>query len=324
MRTSAQRVCESTVETFIKRFLRYIEFERGYTSNTLAAYQNDLSQLVTWLHEAGCQEWGALTPELLEQFVTWLQGQGYSSATVARKVAAARSLLHFLFTEGVIRQELAEWLHQMKVGRRLPHTLTRGEVEQLLAQAAAEETPLGLRDRALLELLYATGLRASEAVQLTLREVDLENGTVRCLGKGNKERIIPLHAQAQAILRRYVQEGRPFLLQDPNQLTLFLNQRGEPLSRQGLWFIIQHYADAAGLDAQVTPHTLRHTFATHLLDGGADLREVQQFLGHANITTTQIYTEVSSRRKREAYDRAHPRAHAPQDPLENQEPQAAE
>jgi len=293
----------------VRRFLHYIRFERGYTSNTISAYENDLGQFERFAQTLKIGEWRALTPEVLEQFVAMLQDRRYSPATVSRKVAAVRSFIHFLFAEGVVNHELVDWLHQPKVGKRLPRTLSQSEVKQLLDLAAIEQTPLGLRDQALLELLYATGMRASEIVNLKVDDVDFEKGLVRCMGKGNKERVIPLHQTVQESLHRYLDDGRLFLLREAAERTFFVNRIGNPLTRQGVRFLVQNYAQAAGLGAWVTPHTLRHTFATHLLDGGAELREVQQFLGHANITTTQIYTEISSRRKRDAYDKAHPRAH---------------
>ena len=296
------------MQTRLKQFLDYVQYERGYAANTVAAYRRDLAQLLDFMQGQEVTSWSALTPELLERFVASLQAQDYSDATVARKIAAARSFLHFLFTEGDLPRELTEWLPQPKVGRRLPHALTEEEVERLLGAAAAADTPLKLRDRALLEVLYATGLRATEAVALRASDVDLTGGVLRCVGKGNKERLIPLHPRAQQILGRYLSEARPFLLTNASETTLFLNRVGHSLTRQGLWFIIQQYAREAGLEERVTPHTLRHSFATHLLDGGAELSEVQQFLGHVSITTTQIYTEVSSQRKRAVYDQAHPRA----------------
>ena len=301
------------MQTHLKQFLNYMQYERGYAANTLAAYRRDLEQLRTFMVTQDLQSWAALSPELLERFGAMLQTQAYSPATVARKIAAARSFLHFLFTEGIVTQELTEWLPQPKVGRRLPHALSQEEIEQLLEAAAGQETPLKLRDQALLEVLYATGLRATEAIALRASDVDLNSGVLRCMGKGSKERLIPLHPRARQILSRYLKEARPFLLTNAGEPILFLNRVGQPLTRQGLWFIIQQYAREAGLEDRVTPHTLRHSFATHLLDGGADLREVQEFLGHASITTTQIYTEVSSQRKRAVYDQAHPRAFESED-----------
>lgn len=292
----------------LQNFLHYIQFERGYTNNTLSAYRTDLNQFEKFALKHNLQHWEELSPEILEHYVTMLQSHDYKDSTVARKVAAVRSFLNFMFSEGVITRALVDWLHQPKVGKRLPHTLSVAEVSRLLLAASHEKTPMGLRDRALLELLYATGLRASEATHLLIDDVDLKQATVRCLGKGNKERMVPLYPLVRDSMHVYAEEGRSFLLCDANERGFFLNKSGNPLTRQGLWFLVRHYAEAADLGDWVTPHTLRHTFATHLLDGGADLREVQQFLGHANITTTQIYTEISSRRKREVYDRAHPRA----------------
>lgn len=297
------------MDTDLHRFLQHVQFERGFSANTIAAYKGDLAQFREYVEASAVTQWSALRPEVLEGFVASLQERDYSTATVGRKVAAARSFLHFLFAEGVVARELVDWLRQPKLGKRLPHTLSREAVKQLLDAASVEETPLALRDRALLEIMYATGMRASETLNLKVGDVDLANSTALCMGKGSKERLIPLYPAARDSVRRYIEEGRPFLLRDTAEKTLFLNNRGAALTRQGLWFLVHHYALAADLGDDVTPHTLRHTFATHLLDGGADLREVQQFLGHASITTTQIYTEVSSQRKREAYDRAHPRAH---------------
>ena len=296
------------MEAQLQQFLQYLKVERGYATNTLTAYKLDLQQLREMVCADDVQQWQSLTPDVLERYCAGLIQQNYSDATVARKIAAARSFLQFLFSEGVIAEELTTWLRHPKVGRRLPKPLQTQEVERLLEAVAGQETPLGLRDRALLELLYAAGLRVSEMISLRTDALDLEGNTVRCVGKGNKERIIPLHVTARAALELYLREGRPFLLRDAGEPCLFLNHVGRPLTRQGLWFILRHYAEKAGLETSVTPHVLRHSFATHLLDGGADLREVQQFLGHANISTTQIYTEVSSHRKRETYDRAHPRA----------------
>jgi integrase/recombinase XerD len=318
------------MDSLLQQFLHHLKYERGYAPNTLAAYERDLSQFHTYLEEVqlatsatqatlnATEEhnvaFDELTPEDLEGYLSALQTRDYKSATVARKVAATRAFLRFLYAEGVIKHELLDWLHQPKAERRLPRALSRAQIERMLHYAALEETPLALRDRALLELLYATGMRASEIIHLRRRDIDLATGTVRCLGKGDKERIIPLYPSAVEVLKGYVENGRPFLLRTPEEAglggeaLLFVNNLGQPLSRQGLWFLVQHYAEAAELPSWVTPHTLRHTFATHLLEGGAELREVQQLLGHASITTTQIYTEVSSRRKREAYDRAHPRA----------------
>jgi integrase/recombinase XerD len=295
------------MDTYVRRFLHYLRFERGYSPHTLSAYEHDLQQFLAFVAELGVPALADLDPQELEEFITVLQRQ-YKSSTVARKVASARAFLRFLYAEGVVGPEYLDWLHQPKIEKRLPRVLSPDQVSRLLDAAAGTEGALGLRDQALLEILYATGMRASEVVGLEIDDIDLSEGTVRCFGKGSKERIVPLYPAVVEVLRAYVQSGRRFLGRDPGERTLFLNNHGGALTRQGLWFLVQHYAEVAGLASWVTPHTLRHTFATHLLEGGAELREVQQLLGHASITTTQIYTEVSSRHKREAYDRAHPRA----------------
>ncbi len=296
------------MDTYLQLFFRYIKSERGYSPNTLAAYKRDLAQFKTFVEGTGTAHLDELVPEELDDFVISLQDKGYKTSTVARKVAATRAFLRFLYAEGVVEPDLLDWLRQPKIERRLPRTLSRDQVERLIQAASLEETPLALRDRALLEILYATGMRASEIIRVRISDVDTEIGTLRCIGKGSKERAIPLYTEAIHQLQRYLAESRPFLLRDPAERTLFLNRLGRPLTRQGLHFLVRHYSEAAGIASQVSPHTLRHTFATHLLEGGAELREIQQLLGHASITTTQIYTEVSSRRRREAYDRAHPRA----------------
>jgi integrase/recombinase XerD len=297
------------MNTQLQQFLHHLKFERGYSPNTLVAYQRDLLQFQVFLEEIGGSTIESLATEDLDDFVEALQAQGHKSATVARKVAALRAFLKFLYAEGVVETSLLEWLHQPKVEKRLPRSLSRAQMEELLAAASVEETPLGLRDRALLELLYATGMRASEIITVKVDRLDLSLGSVQCTGKGSKERMLPLYPGIVQVLRHYLEFGRPMLLRESAERTLFVNNLGQPLTRQGLWFLVQHYVEAAGLPSWVTPHTLRHTFATHLLEGGAELREIQHLLGHANITTTQIYTEVSSQRKRKVYDQAHPRAH---------------
>lgn len=302
------------MDTSIREFLDYQTAERGSSGNTIAAYRNDLTQFSELMIErnrlAGDGDWSGLTRDHLIDYILWLKEREYASATVARKVAAMKSFCGFLVRIGAIDENPAEELDSPKVKKQLPTTLTPDEVERLLAQPAQlGNTPKALRDTALLEVLYATGMRVSELAGLTLDDLDLEAGTVRCTGKGNKERVMPLYAGAAQTLRAYLAGGRPALLgRDPEENTLFLNPRGEQLTRQGLWLIIKGYARQLGLEDKVTPHTLRHSFATHMLNGGAGLREVQQLLGHANISTTQVYTHVSHDRLRTVYDDAHPRA----------------
>ena len=195
-----------------------------------------------------------------------------------------------------------------RIGRSLPETLSIEDVDSLLTCASQEDTPDSLRDRAMFELLYASGLRVTELVSLNLGDIDLEQGTVRCLGKGGKERVIPVHSGAIAVLRRYIDEARPTLVKQQSERSLFLNRRGQRLSRQGFWLILKAHAKRSGISKKITPHTLRHSFATHLLQGGAPLRHVQELLGHSSITTTQVYTHLTSEHVRTEYDKSHPRA----------------
>jgi integrase/recombinase XerD len=252
-----------------------------------------------------------MTRDDLVNYILFLREREYASATVARKVAAMKSFCHFLLRTDVIDDDPAEELDSPKVKKQLPNTLTPDEVDRLLALPLKNgATPKALRDVALLETLYATGMRVSEVAQVTLDDLDLEAGVVRCLGKGSKERVMPLYAEAVNAVRAYLDRGRPALAGSHTQeRTLFLNPRGEELTRQGLWLIIKGYARELGLEDRVTPHTLRHSFATHMLNGGAGLREVQRLLGHANISTTQVYTHISREHLRQVYNGSHPRAY---------------
>jgi integrase/recombinase XerD len=292
----------------IDEFLRFVAVEKGYSSHTVAAYRNDLTQFLAYLTGEGVSSWRDVDHEYIQNYVPYLKQRAYASSTVGRKVAAVKSFFHFLVADGVLRDDPTASVDSPSVDRHLPHPLSREDVARLLAETARTSTAKGVRDRALLELMYATGMRASEVIQLEVGAVDLEAGTVRCVGKGDKERLLPLYERARDALEAYVEGSRVRLLRGRDEAILFVNHRGRPLTRQGLWLIVKEYAAAAGIDQEVTPHTLRHSFATHMLDGGAGLRELQQLLGHTNISSTQIYTKVSTRRKREAYDKAHPRA----------------
>lgn len=298
----------------IQEFLDHLVAEKGSSDNTVSAYHNDLTQFYGYLTQSGGLReedgWESLTRDGLISFILFLKEREYASATVARKVAAVKSFCNFLVRTDVIEANPAEELDSPKVKKQLPTVLTPAEVDKLLAQTVrGGVTPKALRDIALLEMLYATGMRVSEVAAVTLDDLDLTGGTVRCVGKGDKERVMPLYAGAIATVQAYLEHGRAGLLGDnAGERTLFLNPRGERLTRQGLWLIIKGYAREVGLEERVTPHTLRHSFATHMLNGGAGLREVQHLLGHANISTTQIYTHVSRERLHEVYDESHPRA----------------
>lgn len=245
------------------------------------------------------------------RYVAHLRDRGYKDATVARKVAASKSFFSFLCADGFIEQDPTEHLKSPQVGKSLPRALTPQEVDELLEQPSRRNTPEARRDKSMLELLYATGLRVSELVALEVNDVALESDpvTIRCTGKGDHDRVRPLRNSATEELRQYIFHIRPKLVRNRRESALFVNRRGERLTRQGFWLILKNYAREAGLDKAITPHTLRHTFATHMLSGGMPLRNVQEALGHASISTTQIYTHLTDKQKRNDYDKAHPRAY---------------
>ena len=286
-------------------FLAYLELERGLSRNTLEAYRGDLLQLGAFLARCGV---GVLEAQHgdLAAFIAELAGAA-SAATLGRKVACVRSFYRHLRREGLIAHDPTAELRGPRKTQRLPRVLTRQEVAKLMGEPKGTE-PRALRDRALLEILYACGLRVSEAIGLELADVDLEERMLRARGKGSKERLVPIGRQAASALRAYCVRGRPALLGARAESRLFVNHRGSPLSRQGLYKIVQRHARGAGLEARMSPHTLRHSFATHLLAGGCDLRSLQEMLGHADLATTQLYTQLSAERLKDAYFSAHPRA----------------
>ena len=296
----------------VEQYLSYTTVERGLSPNTLAAYRNDLTQFVEFLQSRdpslyGNGSWKRIGTEALTAFVLDLHERGYSDKTKTRKVASAKALFGFLLEEGVINKNPMEDFSSPGVGESLPETLTVEEVEALLSVGEAD-TPMSLRDRAIIEVMYATGVRVSELVSLDIDDVDLDESFVRCMGKGSKERIIPLHDEAVETVREYLEDGRPSLARAATGRALFVSRKGGRLTRQALWLILKGRAQAAGIDRKITPHTLRHSFATHLLIGGAPLRHVQELLGHASITTTQVYTHLTSEHVRAQYETAHPRA----------------
>ena len=294
-------------------FLAYLEYERGLSRNTLEAYRSDLLQLGEYLERAGVDVLAA-QHEHLAGFLSELAAGGgerrpVAAATLQRKAACLRSFYRHLRRENVIAHDPTADLRAPRKSQKLPQVLTRGEVAQLLAAPKGSE-PAALRDRALLELMYACGLRASEAIELDVQDVDLRHGILRARGKGSKERLVPVGREAVTAVRSYLQRSRPELVGLREERRLFVNRRGSGLTRQGLYKIVQRHARAVGLADKMSPHTLRHTFATHLLAGGCDLRAVQEMLGHADIATTQIYTHLSAERLKDVYFAAHPRAGA--------------
>ncbi len=289
-------------------FLAYLELERGLSRNTLEAYRNDLQQYGAFLDRRGIDPLAVTTGDL-RAFVSEIEA---APATVQRKIACLRSFHRYLRREQILERDPTAELRAPRSRARLPKVLSRDEVGSLLRQPRGN-SPAALRDRALLETMYACGLRASEAITLELSQLDLEAGIVRPHGKGSKERIVPVGSAALRSLREYLERGRPKLVGLRDEPRVFLNARGGRLSRQGLYKIVQRHARAAGLEQRMSPHTLRHTFATHLLAGGCDLRSLQEMLGHADIGTTQIYTHLSPERLREVYFEAHPRAQIKRD-----------
>jgi integrase/recombinase XerD len=298
----------------VGRFLDHLSVERGLSSNTLEAYRRDLGRYAAFLRDRGVREPALAGEPEIAAFIQHLSeseyepGKAYRPSSVARTLAAVRSLHRFLLREGDTLADPAEGVARPKVPRNLPRPLTVDEVAALVAAPGEDGTPVALRDRAILETLYGAGLRISELVGLDVDDVDLEEGSVRALGKGARERVVPLGRYAVRALGGYLVRGRPALASGRSGPALFLNQRGGRLTRQGSTNIIKAMAKRAGIRKRVTPHMLRHSFATHMLEGGADVRVVQELLGHASVSTTQIYTLVTKDRLREVYFEAHPRA----------------
>ena len=297
----------------IDNFLNYLAVEKGFPPNTIAAYRNDLNQFAGFVGEEAARRgwippWAGFGRQSMLSYLLDLRQRNYAATTVARKVAAIRSLFNFMVAEGIIKANPIQDVRSPKIGKSLPRPISISQVRLLLEQPSKLSTPEAKRDRAMLELLYASGMRVSELVSLNLGDVDLENGYVRCLGKGSKERVIPIYEQAALAVKEYIEETRPQLVHKADVKALFVNLRGDRLTRQGFWQILKGYAKAAKLETWITPHTLRHSFATHMLNGGADLRSVQELLGHANISTTQVYTHLTSEHIRRTYEQSHPRA----------------
>jgi integrase/recombinase XerD len=290
----------------VTEFLGTLQVERGASPNTLLAYRRDLASFQAFLDHDGSGLTTAAIDELT-RYLAWLRRRGLGSRSVARHLSAVRGLYRHLLDAGAVSRDPTEHLDRPTPPRRLPRTLSVTDVATLL-EAPDGRRPAGLRDRALLELLYASGLRASEALSLRIEDVNLSAGYVTPTGKGSRQRMVPIGAQALGWVRLYLKTARPTFIRRADPGTLFVNRSGRPMSRQALWGILKKSARHAGLRAVVSPHTLRHSFASHLLEGGADLRSVQLMLGHADIATTQIYTHLSSRAVRDMYMRFHPRA----------------
>ena len=292
------------MDNLTDQFINHLRLERGLADNTIKAYSRDLTRLAQFLEKQNLTPIAVSRDQLIEY--VYILRKTLSGSSVARNISATKMFFRFLTSEGYIKENPARLLETPRLPRRLPDVLSMAEVEQLLAQPDPS-TPMGKRDCAMLELLYATGLRVSELVGLKVLSINLEAGHIRTFGKGSKERLVPIGGKAIQAVREYLSNGRVQLLKGANLPYLFLNFRGCPLTRQGFWKIIKKYGKKAGIQKEISPHSIRHSFASHLLEAGADLRSVQVMLGHEDISTTQIYTHVTRKRLKEVHAKCHPR-----------------
>lgn len=289
-------------------FIHYLLVERGLSQNTIESYERDLTNYIQFLQEKEqVHKVKEINRYMILRYIYSLKDEGKAQSTISRNLSSIRAFHHFLLRESHVNSDPTLHIEMPRPEKKLPKVLSTSEVEALLA-ASVKNPYLNIRNKTMLEVLYATGLRVTELVQLTLSDIHLHMGFLRCIGKGNKERIVPLGSAAIEMLEQYIQEARPILLKKKRHDVLFVNHHGNPMSRQGFWKIIKHLAKEANIKKELTPHTLRHSFATHLLENGADLRSVQEMLGHADISTTQIYTHVTKTRMKEVYAKYHPRA----------------
>ena len=280
------------MQSHLNSFLESVEKQGQYTQNTIAAYKNDLGQFYQFVVETfDFTSWNELSTADINKYVSDMQIKGYASSTIARKIAAVKSFFGTLHARQIVDSDPTDGVDSPRVKKRTPQPLTQGEVERLLHAPRNKQTPKHLRDAALLGVLYSTGMRVTEIVSLKLDELDLKSSLLRCVNSDGQTRELPLDEETHLLLAKYLDRGRPGLTRQGEQESLFLNHRGQQLTRQGLWLIIKAYAKEAGLETPVTPHTLRHSFASHKIGSGTNLQEVQQLLGHANISTTQIYAQ---------------------------------
>lgn len=281
------------MEEQIREFLSHLQQSKGYSRNTIEAYRNDLNQFLNFAvnERPNLNAWTRVDKPLVLSFILHLKERGYTPSSVARKVAVLKSFYHFLTERHLVDADPTLTVGSPKVEKRLPQILSSDEIERLMAAPLDVTTPKGYRDAAILELLSASGMRVSEVTSLNVADLNLQNRIVHCAGRGNKRRVIPIQESAVTVLERYLSHGRSAMANE-NELALFVNPHGERLTRQGMWLIIKEYVQKTGITTPVTPHTLRHSFAVHMLNRGADLANVQRLLGHANISTTQMYTQL--------------------------------
>lgn len=290
-----------------EQFLDYLESEKQYSKYTIQAYHEDILEFLTFLNKEQIGTLEEISYSVIRNYLVYLYDKKYSKKTISRYISTLRSCFKYFTAEGIIKENPTVLISNPKLDKKLPHYLNQEEMEQLL-DVEKEVTPLSIRNETIMEFLYSTGVRVSELVSIQLNDIQLAQKKLVVLGKGNKERVVLFGTRLQELLELYLKEARPFLLKDKTWNDLFLNQNGNPLTTAGVRDILKREVRKSGLHQNITPHTLRHTFATHLLNGGADLKSVQELLGHENLSTTQIYTHVSNDRLRSVYLRAHPRS----------------
>lgn len=295
------------MQNYLDEFLTYLNLERGYSQNTVLSYQSDLDQFIKYLAHRGIKNIKGLDRSAITLFINYLSGYSLASTSISRKLAAIKSFCKFLLRENYLADNPVKNIRFPRLGRRLPKALPQKDVLQLIEKVFGS-SPLDIRDRTILELLYGTGMRVSELVALDLKDINLDVGFIKVFGKGGKERILPLGNKAAESLKKYLELFRAKFLKKQTSSAVFIDRSSQRLTRQGVWFIIKKRLRLAAIKAAASPHTLRHSFATHMLERGADLRSVQELLGHVDISTTQLYTSVSREKMRREYQKAHPRA----------------
>lgn len=295
------------MEQLLKDFIYYLSAEKGLAKNTLDSYQRDLRTYLRFLRGRGINMLQTTSRSEIVSYLLFLRQKGLAPSTVSRNLASLRSFYQYLVQERILAENPAAEMESPKLEKKLPRVLTAKEIELLLLQPDTTNI-VGVRDKAMLEVLYASGIRVSELVSLNVQDLNTQVGILRCRGKGGKERIVPIGSMAVRSVQHYLDHCRSKIVKNKEEKALFVNQHGRRLTRQGFWKILKKYVQKAKIKGEITPHTIRHSFATHLLENGADLRSVQEMLGHADISTTQIYTQITRRKIKEVYDQAHPRA----------------
>jgi len=294
------------MEGLVQKFVDFLENEKGLSDNTLQSYRRDILQYISYLNKMNITNIAGVNKTTVITYLLYLQKEGRATSTISRNLASIRSFYQYLNKINLVEQDPTQNLESPKVEKKLPQILSTKEVELLLEQPKCVDLK-GYRDKAMLELLYATGIRVSELINLNIDDINMEMGFVKC-SKGNKERVIPLGSIAMNALNLYINKARDMMIQDPDEPALFVNCNGRRLTRQGFWKIVKQYKNQAKINKDITPHTLRHSFAAHLLENGADLRSIQEMLGHSDISSTQIYAQLARNKIKEVYKKTHPRA----------------